>query len=701
MTQWNTEALIEADKRFVWHPFTNMREWCAPGNEPLVLVEGNGACLRDSRGREYIDGNSSIWTNIHGHNHPHINAAIRRQLDRVAHTSFLGFTNPAAIELARAIVELFPKDSLSRVFFSDDGSTGIEVALRIADQYWRLRHSRKHQFIAFKSSYHGDTAGAASLGATAMFQSGPSHWNFPAMQVPSVQALEQLSPSEAAKIAAVVIEPLIQGAAGMRLWPLGTLRAVRDWCDRTDTLLIADEVMTGFGRTGRMFAIEHEAVLPDMVVLAKGLSGGYLPVALTLVAEKLFSAFDGSVAEGKALAYGHSYTGNALGCAAAKASLEIFETERVLEALQPKIQQLSEALAGLRQLPGVVEVRQCGFIAGIELDEGEPGFAAEVCIEARQHGLLTRPVRNVVVLMPPLCITIDQLRQAVKALRASIIVVWDRTSARDRPLATAEPVQGEGGPGRRRNIAMSMSKKLRLDQLLVSKGLFGSREQAQRAVMAGEIKIGTRTAAKPSQLLEADAAIAVKPTRKYVGRGALKLEGALDHFRIDVHGKMALDIGASTGGFTDCLLQRGAGKVYAVDVGHGQLDWKLRNDPRVVVLEKLNARLLSREHIPELVDVCVIDISFISLTLILPNAFDLITPSGMILALIKPQFELQRADVGRGGVVRDPELQQKAQDKIVAFVTSLGHVVTGIVPSSIKGADGNQEFFACLRKRLG
>jgi 23S rRNA (cytidine1920-2'-O)/16S rRNA (cytidine1409-2'-O)-methyltransferase len=246
---------------------------------------------------------------------------------------------------------------------------------------------------------------------------------------------------------------------------------------------------------------------------------------------------------------------------------------------------------------------------------------------------------------------------------------------------------------------MSMSKKLRLDQLLVSKGLFGSREQAQRAVMAGEIKIGTRTAAKPSQLLEADAAIAVKPTRKYVGRGALKLEGALDHFGIDVNGKVALDIGASTGGFTDCLLQRGAAKVYAVDVGHGQFDWKLRNDPRVAVLEKLNARFLSREHIPELVDVCVIDVSFISLTLILPNAFDLITPRGVILALIKPQFELQRADVGRGGVIRDPELQQKAQDKIVAFVTSLGHVVTGIVPSSIKGADGNQEFFACLQKR--
>ncbi len=244
-----------------------------------------------------------------------------------------------------------------------------------------------------------------------------------------------------------------------------------------------------------------------------------------------------------------------------------------------------------------------------------------------------------------------------------------------------------------------MPKKLRLDQLLVGKGLFASREQARRAIMAGDVMVGTRVAAKPSELLEEKAALTVKPTRKYVGRGALKLEAALDDFNIDVRRKTALDIGASTGGFTDCMLQRGAKKVYAVDVGHGQLDWKLRNDPRVIVLEKVNARSLSREHIPEVVNLCVIDVSFISLTLILPNAFDLISPRGVILALIKPQFELQRSEVGKGGIVRDPGLHQKAQDKIVTFVTGLGHVVTGIVPSAITGADGNQEFFACMRKR--
>ena len=244
-----------------------------------------------------------------------------------------------------------------------------------------------------------------------------------------------------------------------------------------------------------------------------------------------------------------------------------------------------------------------------------------------------------------------------------------------------------------------MRKRLRLDQLLVGRGLFPSREQARRAILAGEISVATRIADKPSELFDEQTEIEVKPTRKYVGRGALKLESALERFDIDVHRKTALDIGASTGGFTDCLLQRGAERIYAVDVGYGQLDWKLRTDPRVIALEKTNARFLTRDQVQELVDICVIDVSFISLTLILPNAFALLKPDGVILALIKPQFELQRSDVGKGGIVRDPGLHQKAQDKIVAFVDDLGHVVGGIAPSAIKGADGNQEFFACIRKR--
>ena len=244
-----------------------------------------------------------------------------------------------------------------------------------------------------------------------------------------------------------------------------------------------------------------------------------------------------------------------------------------------------------------------------------------------------------------------------------------------------------------------MPRRLRLDQLLVGRGLFPSREQARRAILAGKVSVATRVADKPSELLDEQTAVAVKPARKYVGRGALKLESALKYFEIAVNGKTALDIGASTGGFTDCMLQRGAEKIYAVDVGYGQLDWKLRNDPRVIVLEKTNARFLTRDQVPELVDICVIDVSFISLTLILPNAFALLKPDGVILALIKPQFELQRSEVGKGGIVREPSWHQKAQDKIVAFVNDLRHVIAGIAPSAIKGADGNQEFFACIRKR--
>jgi 23S rRNA (cytidine1920-2'-O)/16S rRNA (cytidine1409-2'-O)-methyltransferase len=244
-----------------------------------------------------------------------------------------------------------------------------------------------------------------------------------------------------------------------------------------------------------------------------------------------------------------------------------------------------------------------------------------------------------------------------------------------------------------------MKKKARIDHALVERGFFESRERAQRAIMAGEVRVGEQPITKAAALIDIDAAISVAESPQFVGRGAMKLSGALDFFKIDPSGKVALDIGASTGGFTDCLLQRGAAKVFAVDVGRGQLAWKIRNDPRVVVLEKVNARFLSREHVPQPIDLCAIDVSFISLTLILPRAFELITPDGMILALIKPQFELQRKDVGRGGIVREPELHEKAQQKIVKFAEEAKYDVVGLAPSAITGTDGNQEFFICIRKR--
>ena len=245
-----------------------------------------------------------------------------------------------------------------------------------------------------------------------------------------------------------------------------------------------------------------------------------------------------------------------------------------------------------------------------------------------------------------------------------------------------------------------MPKKSRLDAVLTKKGLFPSREQAQRAIMAGEVKVNDHIATKSSLLVGPTVNIQVEPSRQYVSRGGLKLAGALDHFGIDVTGNVALDIGASTGGFTDCLLQRGATKIYAIDVGYGQIAWKLRSDPRVIVYERLNARFLSQADVPELVHICVIDVSFISLTLILPNAIDLVTANGVILALVKPQFELQRADVGRGGIVRDPLLHKKATQKIETFAENNPSLsVDGVVSSAVAGTDGNQEFFICLRKQ--
>jgi adenosylmethionine-8-amino-7-oxononanoate aminotransferase len=435
--RFDTTALVESDKRHSWHPFTQMRDWCAPEHEPLVLVSGHGALLRDSEGREYIDGNSSIWTNLHGHHHPVINAAIRDQLDRVAHTSFLGFTNPQAILLAEELVKIAPHPCLQRVFLSDDGSTAMEVALKMAAQFWQLTgQPQRTRFIAFSGAYHGDTMGASSLGGVKAFHERFAAWQFPVDHVATIEELEALCSGSDAQsairnpqsIAAVVIEPLIQGAAGMHLWPSGMLARLRAWCDAHDVLLIADEVMTGFGRTGTMFACEQENVAPDFLCVAKGISGGYLPLAATLTTERVFGAFLGGYEEMKTLFYGHSYTGNQLACAAGLASLRIFCEENVLAALRPKIARMRELAAELKSgSPFVKEVRQCGFIAGIEVaqPDGTPfdwraQTGARICEAARKHGLLTRPIRDTIALMPPYCISEAQLQQAFEAVAMAV-----------------------------------------------------------------------------------------------------------------------------------------------------------------------------------------------------------------------------------------------------------------------------------------
>jgi adenosylmethionine-8-amino-7-oxononanoate aminotransferase len=417
-------TLVAADRAHAWHPFTHMAEWCAPEHDPLMLVSGEGALLRDSLGREYVDGNSSIWTNLHGHRHPRLDAALQGQLGRVAHTSFLGFSNPPAAQLAKELVEFWPPGTLSRVFFSDDGSTAVEVALKIAAQYWQQSGApRRQKFVAFSGAYHGDTMGASSLGGIGTFHERFAAWQFPVVRA---ETMDDLNRMDASGLAAVIIEPLIQGANQMRLWPAGMLRELRSWCDRSGVLLILDEVMTGFGRTGTMFACEREGVVPDLIALAKGLTGGYLPLAATMTAERIYEAFLGGPE--KTLYYGHSYTGNQLACAVALENLAIFREERVLEGLQAKIALMRDLLeAELRPLPFVHEIRQCGFIAGIELRQADgERFPAErrvgtqICLAARAHGLLTRPILDTFVLLPPYCITEAQLRKAVRAVRLGI-----------------------------------------------------------------------------------------------------------------------------------------------------------------------------------------------------------------------------------------------------------------------------------------
>lgn len=422
------DKLIASDKAHVWHPFTQMRDWCAPEHEPLLIVSGRGSTLTDAHGREYLDGNSSIWTNIHGHSHPAIVAAIQAQAAQLAHSSFLGFTNEPAVRLAEKLVALFPPKSLTRVFYSDDGSTAIEVALKMAVQYHQLSgNPQRCRFAAFDNAYHGDTAGAASLGGIGAFHDRFEPLHFSALRVSGMDVLEALDADAVRTLAAVVIEPVVQGVAGMRPWPKGLLRALRAWCDRNEVLLICDEVMTGFGRTGKMFACEHERVVPDFIALAKGLTGGSMPLAATLTTEKIFEAFLGSYEEMKTFFYGHSYCGNPLGCAAALASLEVFEIEQTLEHLQPKTRRMGELLCELASEPHVGEVRQCGFIAGIDVVPAQGArypwqdqTGAKVCLAARHHGLLTRPIGDTLVLMPPLCFTTGELEESVSALRAAI-----------------------------------------------------------------------------------------------------------------------------------------------------------------------------------------------------------------------------------------------------------------------------------------
>lgn len=378
-----------------------------------MIVKAEGVWLYDSTGKKYLDGNSSIWTNIHGHCRPEIAEAIAKQAATLDHSSYLGLGHPLASELAEKLVSYFPKNSLERVFFSDNGSTAVEAALKMSLQArMQTGEGGRTRFLAFDNAYHGDTLGAASLGGVNRFFSRFSGLGFEAEFLASMEQLELV---DASTVSAVIIEPLIQGVNEMRPWPKGMLARLREWSAKNGIHLILDEVMTGFGRTGTMFACQQENVIPDFLCLAKGLTGGTVPLAATLTTSTIYEAFLGG--QENAFYYGHSYTANPIGCAAALASLALFETDDTLAALSGKISHLTSALEVLRsEVPAIHETRQCGLISGIEFGNG---LGKAIVERAREHGLITRNILDTIVFMPPLSITLDEIDFSLAAIKGA------------------------------------------------------------------------------------------------------------------------------------------------------------------------------------------------------------------------------------------------------------------------------------------
>jgi len=447
------KTLIEWDKNYIWHPFTQMKYWLE--EEPVIITEGRDCFIKDIDGKWYLDGVSSLWVNIHGHRKSEIDEAIKSQLDKIAHSTLLGLCNEPSIILAKKLADLLVRhlssgDPLIKIFYSDNGSTAVDIALKLAYQYWtNLGIKGKDTFVSLKEGYHGDTIGAVSVGGVELFHkvykpllnrsiqaSAPYCYrcefklSFPSCNFACLNEMEQILKENREKIAAVIIEPLVQCAGGIIVWPEGYLKELKQLCTKYDVLLIADEVATGFGRTGKMFACEHEEVTPDIICLSKGITNGYMPLAVTVVSKKIFNAFLGDIEERKTFYHGHSYTGNPLACAAAIANLDIFEKERTIENLSAKIELLRERLNEIAQLENVGDVRQKGLIAGIELVKDkktkEPFSYKEkaglkVVRLARKYGVWLRPLGDVIVIMPPLVISVDNLDRLLTVIKNCII----------------------------------------------------------------------------------------------------------------------------------------------------------------------------------------------------------------------------------------------------------------------------------------
>ena len=449
-----TKHLQRLDKKYIWHPFTQMADW--QKEDVLIIDRAQGNYLIDTKGKRYLDGVSSLWCNVHGHRVKEIDRAIKKQLGKVAHSTFLGLSNVPAIELAEKLIRVAPQ-GLTRVFYSDSGSEAMEIALKMAYQYWQQKGKKKKtRFLRLSNAYHGDTLGAVSVGGIELFHQiyhpllfktfaapSPYVYRWPVngrrasrekVLEESLVALEAVLKKHSSEITALVMEPLMQGAAGMIDQPSGYISKARKLTLRYNTLLIFDEVATGFGRTGRMFAADHERVTPDIMAVAKGLTGGYLPLAATLTKENVYKEFLGDYSEFKTFFHGHTYTANPLACRAALANLEIFRKKKTLEKLRNKIDLLRNRLSSFSNLEHVGDIRQTGFMVGIELVEDratkkayplEEKVGMRVIREARRRGVILRPLGNVIVLMPPLSITTKELNQLLDVTYDSIKTVTE------------------------------------------------------------------------------------------------------------------------------------------------------------------------------------------------------------------------------------------------------------------------------------
>jgi adenosylmethionine-8-amino-7-oxononanoate aminotransferase len=449
---YSTEQLQTWDKQYVWHPFTQMQDWLA--DDQIVIVKGEGSWLIDSDGKRYLDGVASMWTNVHGHSHPALNKALADQAARLEHSTLLGLAGEQSILLAKQLVEITPT-GLSKVFYSDNGSTAVEVGLKMAYQFHcHQGEPQRSRFIRLQHAYHGDTIGSMSVGGIGIYHATFSPLLFSTIEAPApycyrcpmgkrdaatcgmacLKELERLMAEHQKQLAGMVMEPLLQGAGGMFVHPKGYLQGVRDLCDRYGVLLITDEVATGFGRTGKMFACEHEGVTPDIMAISKGLCAGYLPLAATLATEHIYQAFLGNYAELKTFFHGHTFTGNPLACAVALRSLELFEESHLLDAVQQRSEQLAGHLQRLADHPHVGNIRQCGLAAGVELVQDKVTKTAypweekrgiRACQEARKLGVFSRPLGNTVVVFPPLAIQEAELNLLMDSLEIAIKIVAD------------------------------------------------------------------------------------------------------------------------------------------------------------------------------------------------------------------------------------------------------------------------------------